>query len=72
MQCMYEIGSRSIKPSPRESDDFREGSRETREGPLSTVETEPHGDSKYKGSFLVWFVGLVVPLKEFFAQPYGL
>jgi hypothetical protein len=44
--------------------------RETREGwPLLTIETEANGDSKRtneKGSFLGWFVELVVPVQEIF------
>jgi hypothetical protein len=45
--------------------------RETREGwPLMTVDTEANGDSgSTKGSFLGWFVGLVVPVQEIFVLP---
>ncbi len=46
------------------------GARETREGwPLLTVETEANGGSRstlLKGSFLGWFVGIVVPVQEIF------
>ncbi len=49
-------------------------SRETREGwPLLTVETELQSMGtqrvQMKGSFLCWFVGLVVPVQDFFVQP---
>jgi hypothetical protein len=49
-------------------------SKETREGwPQLTVETEVNGDSKStneRGSFLGWFVGLVVPVQEIFVLPW--
>ena len=48
--------------------------RDTREGwPQLTVETEVNGDSKStneRGSFLGWFVGLVVPVQEIFVLPW--
>jgi hypothetical protein len=50
-----------------------EPNRETREeGPLLTVETEANKDSQDngKGSFLGWFVGLVVPVQEIFVLPW--
>jgi hypothetical protein len=48
--------------------------RKTREGwPLLTVETKANWDSKStneRGSFLVWFVGLFVPVQETFILPW--
>ncbi len=49
--------------------------RESRKGwPLLTVETEMNGDSKStngrEGSFLGWFVGLVVPVQDTFILPW--
>jgi hypothetical protein len=40
-----------------------------RGSPLLTVKTEVNGDSKRRndrGSFLGWFVGLIVPVQEIF------
>jgi hypothetical protein len=47
---------------------LRVSTRKTREGwLLLTVETEVNGDKhKWKGSFLGWFFGLVVPVQEIF------
>ncbi len=46
---------------------------ETREGwPLLTVETEVNGGLKEyqgKGSFLGWFIGVVLPVQEIFVLP---
>ncbi len=49
--------------------------RETREGwPLLTVETEVNEDSKStnerEGSFLGWFIGLIVPEQDIFVLPW--
>jgi hypothetical protein len=47
--------------------------RDKRGWPLLTVETEANGDSKStneRGSFLGWFVGLVVPVQEIFVLPW--
>jgi hypothetical protein len=44
-------------------------------GPPLTAETGVNGDSKStndKGSFLGWFVGLVVPVQEIFVLPWQL
>ncbi len=42
--------------------------------PLLTVETEVNGDSKStnerEGSFLDWFIGLIVPEQDIFVLPW--